>query len=114
VLKNIVVAAAVLGSLTVATIEPAAAQTVRRHLHCEIGPSLGINTNNIFGGPVSSTAVVAKNNWSFTIPRGTKYTYRVNNRSYTVTSQSALAPNAKMALGDARGATTCQDVWIPG
>ena len=113
-LKNIVVAAAVLGSLAVASIEPAAAQTVRRHLHCEIGPSLAINTNNIFGGPVPSTAVVAINNWSATIPKGTKYTYRVNNRSYTVTSQLALAPSAKLALADARGATTCQDLWIPG
>ncbi|HWA17499.1 MAG TPA: hypothetical protein VG757_00750 [Devosia sp.] len=110
-MKNIVVAAAVLGSLSFTAVDPAAAQTVRRHLHCEIIPTL--NTAAIFQINFS-TGVQAINNWTFTIPKGTKFTYRVNNRSYTYTSQKALGPGGKMLLGDARGAASCQDVWIPG
>jgi hypothetical protein len=110
-LKTIVVAAAVLGSF-VATIEPAAAQTVRRHLHCAVVPSLGLS-GNVFGINVT-TAVQVTNNWSQTIPRGTTYSYRINSRYYTYKSQQALPANGKLLVGDARGASACTDVWIPG
>jgi hypothetical protein len=113
-LKTIAVAAAVLGTLAATSIEPAAAQTVRRHLHCEIAPSIGLNLNNLNQVFSPTTVVVAVNNWSATIPKGTKFNYRINNRYYVATSQQAVAPNGKMALGDARGASTCTDVWIPG
>ena len=110
-LKNIAVAAAVLGSFSLTAV-PADAQIVRRHLHCAIVPSIGLS-GNVFGINVT-TAVQATNNWTATIPKGTKFTYRVNNRSYTYKSTKALAPGGNMLVGDARGASACQDVWIPG
>jgi hypothetical protein len=111
-LKNIVVAAALLSSLSLTAIQPADAQVVRRHLHCAIVPNVGFSGGGF--APTITTVVQATNNWTTTIPKGTKFSYRVNGRYYTFTSTKALAPGGKMLLGDARGASACQDVWIPG
>lgn len=110
--KNIAVAGAIVGTLLLLSIAPGAAQTVRRHLHCAIVPTLGLQ-GGLFGINVTS-GVQATNNWNATIPRGTKFNYRVNGRYYVFTSQQALAPGGKMLIGDARGASACTDVWIPG
>jgi hypothetical protein len=113
--KNILVAAAVLGTIAVALpVDTASAQTVRRHLHCNIGAALEFP--GLLVGPISlGKVIVATNNWSFAIPKGTKFTVRVGNSSKTTvfTSKVALAPGAQMLVGTTPSGSTC-DVHIPG
>lgn len=94
-------------------VDMASAQTVRRHLHCrlEAGPTIPNPLVTI----ATDKLVIAINNWSFAIPRGTKFTYRIGNSSSTktFTSTASLAPGATLIVGSSKTGSTC-DVTIPG
>jgi hypothetical protein len=84
-------------SSTIALIQTAEGATVRRHVHCfayATGIVLPIVNQQLPG------AVQITNNWSFSIPAGTVYTYTYAGKQKSYQAPSALAPNAVLSIGD--------------
>jgi hypothetical protein len=111
--KQSLVPAALLAAVLIPLVgNTASAQSVRRHLHCRLADGLA------FGVLVTQStgkAVVAINNWSRTIPKGTRFTYRIgdSSRATTFTSTSALPPGGEMLVGSTPAGESCR-VSIPG
>ena len=79
------------------------AATIRRHVHC-FAYATGIVipiVNQTLPGAVQIT-----NNWSFTIPAGTVYTYSYGGHQKSYQSPNALGPNAVLSVGDPAVTTT--------
>jgi len=90
----------------------ASAQNVKRHLHCRLADGVEFGVLITFS---TGKTVVAINNSNRTIPKGTKFTYRIDNssRATTFTSTQDLRPGAEMPVGSTRGGASC-GVTVPG
>jgi hypothetical protein len=111
--KSILVMAAVLGTLVVSLpINSASAQSVRRHLHCRLADGIELG---VLIAQSTGKAVVAINNWSRTIPRGTRFTFRIDDsaRATTFISKAPLPPGGEMLVGSTPAGESCR-VSIPG
>jgi hypothetical protein len=95
------IAATTLAS-TLLLAQAADGATIRRHINCVAyaGVVLPLVNQPALG------AVEISNNWSFAIPAGTVYTYTYAGRQKSYRSPSALAPGAKLSIGDDAVTTT--------
>lgn len=116
---NIVSTAAILAAVALAEfafawVDPAAAQTVRRNLRCELVATIAPDSGGILPDFSAQTARIT-NPWSLTIPTGTTFTVFVARKRSTFTSSKALGAGQSLFVGRYSGVNppTCL-ASVPG